>query len=168
MNCDRAFDLMTSADGQADPALARHLDSCPRCRQMQDTLSPALDWLSGGGVDDWSCDQPATSGTAPLLTAQAVRVAETAARDLSHRGAALPVTLRRALSIAVVLLFGAVLGVAAFDTRRPVADHPPTSSAALLTTCLWNDPALRLRMPDASAQSVVASCVVCHVPQSVR
>ncbi|MDZ4688833.1 MAG: hypothetical protein SH850_27475 [Planctomycetaceae bacterium] len=168
MNCDRAFDLMTSADGQADPALARHLGICPRCRQMQDTLSPALDWLSAGGTDDWSDDRPATSGTAPLLTTQAVRVAEAAARDLSQRGTPMPTTFRRALSIAVVLLFGAVLGVAAFDIRRPAADQPQAASVGLLTTCLWNDPALRLRMPDASAQSVVASCVVCHVPQSVR
>ncbi len=46
MNCDTAFDLMTDAEGAASLALANHLAGCPRCRQMQETLAPALVFLS--------------------------------------------------------------------------------------------------------------------------
>jgi hypothetical protein len=42
MNCDTAFDLMTDEDGCQSRALAEHLEACPRCRQMQETLAPAL------------------------------------------------------------------------------------------------------------------------------
>lgn len=166
MNCDCAFDRMTSPDGLTDPALQRHLDVCPRCRQMQETLSPALDWLTSGTAEPWSTSSATTATATPLLTMQAVRVAEEAAHDLSRRRTASQ--LRRVLSIAAMLICGAALGIAAYDVRRPT--EPPVHSVApgLMTACLWNDPALRSRLPDSSAQSVVASCVVCHIPPSIR
>ena len=45
MNCDTAFDLMTDAGGCQSAALALHLRGCPRCRQMQETLAPALGFV---------------------------------------------------------------------------------------------------------------------------
>ena len=42
MNCDQAFDVMTSTRRARDRALPVHLAGCPRCREMQATLEPAL------------------------------------------------------------------------------------------------------------------------------
>jgi hypothetical protein len=169
MNCDIAFDLMTSADRRDDPALVRHLEHCPRCRQMQETLSPALDWLSAGADGGWLPEPPAGQGAAPLLSSQAVRIAEAAARDLSQRQAlSAPVTFRRALSIAIVLLFGIALGVAGIEARQPVADRAPAASGQLMAACLWTDAESRDRLSAPSSQSVVASCIACHVPPTVR
>jgi hypothetical protein len=166
MNCDRAFDLMTSPDGLNDPALARHLDVCPRCRQMQETLSPALEWFATDGGGDWATSSHSGSTATPLLSLQAVRVAEAAARDLSGRRSMRD--WRRALSIAAMLIAGVAVGVASIDGGRPDRNPPTTSPAGLMTACLWNDPSLRARLPDASSQAVVASCVMCHVSNSVR
>jgi hypothetical protein len=169
MNCDIAFDLMTSADRRDDPGLLRHLEHCPRCRQMQDTLSPALDWLSDSSVANWPQQPPATSGTAPLLSLQAVRIAESAARELSLRQAlSAPATFRRALSVAIVLLFGIALGVAGFETRPPAPDPGPTVSGQLVAACLWTDAETRGRQVVSTSQAVVASCIACHVPPTVR
>ncbi len=51
MNCDTAFDLMTDAEGAGSLALANHLAGCPRCRQMQETLAPALEFLNPQELD---------------------------------------------------------------------------------------------------------------------
>jgi len=42
MNCDEAFDAITDADGRNTDQFRWHLDRCPRCRQMQQVLEPAL------------------------------------------------------------------------------------------------------------------------------
>lgn len=166
MNCDRAFDLMTAPDSVDDPALARHLAACPRCRQMQDTLSPALDWFTADGSFEWSLTSSGSATATPLLTEQAVQVAEAAARDLSHRNSS--VRWRRVLSIAALLFAGAALGVAAFDGRRPA--EPPSAVVpknSLMTACLWTDAEQRSRLSAPSPSTLIASCVVCHVPHNV-
>ena len=61
MNCDTAFDLMTDPETAGSSALARHLESCPRCRQMQQTLAPALDFLSRDREDDLHREVPGTT-----------------------------------------------------------------------------------------------------------
>jgi hypothetical protein len=166
MNCDRAFDLMTAPDGVDNPALARHLAACPRCQQMQDTLSPALNWFAADDTVDWTPSPQSGATTTPLLSMQAVRVAETAARDLSHRRTAFG--WRRVLSIAALLFCGAALGVAAFDGRQPAAPaSAPVPSKGLMTACLWTDSAQRSRLSAPSPSTIIASCVVCHVPHDI-
>lgn len=169
MNCDRAFDLMTSADRQDDPELLRHLEHCPRCREMQETLSPALEWLSVGPQPEWSDLGLAPSETGPLLSAQAVRIAEDAARDLAARRAlSLPAVYRRAISIAVVLMCGIALGMAGLDGNRGSSERPADLAGGSLSACLWTSENGRSQLPNSSAQAVVASCVVCHVPPTVK
>ena len=46
MNCDTAFDLLTDPNGSRSSALAEHFETCARCRHMQQTLAPALDFLA--------------------------------------------------------------------------------------------------------------------------
>src|SRR5262245_62719666 len=92
MNCDTAFDLMTNAEGSRSVALARHLDECPRCRQMQATLSPALDFLvatpPADGAHEPAVPPSATAGTGrrqPIVTAEALRIAQQTAIALRTR-----------------------------------------------------------------------------------
>ena len=80
MNCDQAFDCLTDPTRRHSAQLEEHLSRCERCRQMHDTLEPALDMfdelvpepdLSGGGV------------AIQTLAPESVRVAEQAAARLS-------------------------------------------------------------------------------------
>jgi hypothetical protein len=78
MNCDTAFELMTDPGAHTSLELERHLAGCPRCRQMQEMLSPALSWMSEARES-----APAASGGAerspPVLTEELIRTARHAA-----------------------------------------------------------------------------------------
>lgn len=52
MNCDQAFDALTSCGASRNDALALHLNVCPRCRDMADILSPALELLAPASLED--------------------------------------------------------------------------------------------------------------------
>ncbi|MBI3864124.1 MAG: hypothetical protein HY290_19755, partial [Planctomycetia bacterium] len=89
MNCDTAFDLMTDAHGSRSGALAEHFDTCPRCRRMQETLAPALDFLSDETALDRSLHvhdavQSSSDGN-PFVTAEAVQIARQVASGLAVR-----------------------------------------------------------------------------------
>jgi hypothetical protein len=165
MKCDQAFELMTDPIGTTSPALQRHLERCPRCRQMQDTLSPALDWMRRS-TDAPSASEGAFGGESPFLTAQAVMVAEQAARSLPRRhGEWFGDSLRRALLITAVALLGVAFGALMMEPR---SRETPALPAGTLTACLWDQPSLRDKLPDFSARGVVVSCVACHVPSAVQ
>lgn len=167
MNCDDAFEALTDPQPTDRRALAAHLESCPRCRQMRETLSPALEWLSsdddsaGGG--HWSSGGTVT----PLLTAQALRIAEQAAKQLPRQpGTA--ARLRTLGAMAAVALIGVAVGAFGIDSRHELASLPQVGADSMLTACLWTTPQGRSGLPDTSARGVVVSCVMCHVPSSLE
>ena len=89
MNCDTAFDLMTDAKGSRSGALAQHFETCTRCRQMQETLAPALEFLtqdepsydfSSGSMDSAASD---AGGRQPFVTVDSLKIAQQAARRLA-------------------------------------------------------------------------------------
>ena len=89
MNCDTAFDLMTDENGSRSSALAQHFETCSRCRQMQETLAPALEFLT---QDEPSQDFFAGSrggatseagGRQPFVTIESLRIAQQAAGRLA-------------------------------------------------------------------------------------
>ena len=162
MKCDQAFELMTDPVGTTSPALQYHLERCPRCRQMQQTLSPALDWMRGPSD---APSQSAFDSESPFLTAQAVMVAERAARSLPRRREWFGDSVRRAMLITAVALFGMAFGAL---LMQPRSQEAPAMPAGTLTACLWDQPSLRERLPDISARGVVVSCVSCHVPSTVQ
>ncbi len=166
MNCDQAFERLTDTQGGADAELALHLRDCPRCRAMQHTLSPALDWLRSSAdhtVTDH--DRPWRDTGAGLLTEESVAVAMEAARRLpraGHRSA-----MHQALGLALVALFGIAFGVLVFGQRKDTPPKPAASVASPTSAmCLW----IRRdgETPTASAASVVDSCIACHVPTMMR
>lgn len=81
MNCDQAFDQMTQLGGSADPALESHLASCRRCREMQETLSPAIGLFEADARvhahEPW---RNAAESNTDLATQTARRLTETATR----------------------------------------------------------------------------------------
>ncbi len=168
MNCDQAFERLTEANATADAGLVRHLEQCPRCRAMQQTLSPALDWLQSASHDDFTPSARSwTPGDSPLLTDESVAIATEVARRFPRRG--LGCYSRKALGMALVAMFGMAFGVFAIG-KPPESAHVNTSNALppQATACLWpprDDENTLLR---GNAQAVVDSCIACHVPAMLR
>lgn len=106
MNCDQAFDCLTDSGRRHSPQLEEHLSRCTRCRQMQETLEPALDLF-----DELVPEPDLSSRTAiRTLAPESVRVAEQAASRLLSAGAQPP--LRRhtpVLRYAAAAMIGAAL-----------------------------------------------------------
>ena len=83
MNCDQAFDCLTDSRRRHSAELERHLANCPRCRQMHDTLEPALDLF------DCVVEEPDVSALVrePRATGQpeSLRVAESQTHQVLDR-----------------------------------------------------------------------------------
>ena len=147
MNCDQAFDCLTDSRRRHSADLERHLAACPRCRQMHDTLEPALDLFDG------VVEEPDLSGlvrdSRPLVSTESRQLAEqTAARLVTAGGP----RLRRGnwtgfvrysavfiCGALVVLVLGAVFALAYLFSpgqglltrrRRPSARGGRTAAAA--------------------------------------
>lgn len=160
MNCDQAFDRMTDVTTLSDAALERHLTDCPRCRQMRETLSPALDAFSVAAAGSRSLREDA----------QAVQVARQAAVTLESRGAG---SARRRRTKwkwgAVSLVAGGVaaallLAIGGFAPSNDVGDRAAAGDHGdNVAACTWvqND-----RGSERDARTVVLSCVACHLAES--
>jgi hypothetical protein len=186
MNCDEAFDALTDPTESNHSALKWHLEFCPRCREMQEVLAPALAMFSGdpqGALDsafpsprhlespsERESRLPPTengnrSRSKPFLTTEAVRVAEQTARAL--RPARKPAAIRF-LMVGVVCLLTA-LGVffAIHATSEPGA--PPSNATMLADKCLWTERDDSTPTQPAgergSSRWVVLSCVACHLEE---
>ena len=83
MNCDQAFDCLTDSERRHSPELAEHMARCERCRQMHDTLEPALDLF-----DDLVPEPDLSHGGVAMqtLAPETVRLAGQAALRLSGGG----------------------------------------------------------------------------------
>lgn len=164
MNCDQAFERLTDDQPANDAQLALHLRDCPRCRAMQVTLSPVMEWLredsanAPAGGRDWHQN----SG---LLTEESVAVAMEIAQRLPRTGQR--AAFRQALGLALVMTFGIALGVFVFGERQhstPKAELRATSPTTVV--CLWTH--RDKETSQRSAVNVVDSCIACHVPSVIR
>ncbi len=164
MNCDDAFDRLTDPVGRDDAALQRHLAGCARCREMQQTLSPALAWFHE--VAPWqTADRTQTGG--PLLTVQALRIAEQAARSLPP--VRRPIRQRWWQSMAAMVLFllsGMAAGAYQARQSDQLAAAEPAASAMLASSCLWLGPKVSAEVRTQTSRDVILSCVACHVPKT--
>jgi hypothetical protein len=169
MNCDMAFDLMTDADGSRSLALARHLDDCPRCRQMQATLAPALNFVTSGEAGESAHESAppfaaagSGGGRQPLVTAEALAVARHCAADLTARTDAPRVRLQRlvlkSLRYAAVFAAGLLLAFALFETRRGAV--PGDAKKCMRHEAARND----AQRTAAEIRTLALSCAACHNP----
>ena len=150
MTCDEAFDRMTS-EAELTPATRAHLAGCPRCREMHDTLSPALEALESEPprrASPWL-----EAGTA---SSEAVALARTVAGELTR---ASDVTRRWQVGMSVlrysaILLVGATFGMA---LMRPAASEPTEGARIPSAACTRG-----LVQSSTDAKALVRTCIACH------
>lgn len=172
MNCDMAFDLMTDPNGGRSQLLREHLAQCPRCRQMQATLAPALDWLADMQPSDAeappasvpsNASASASGGPQIAVLGEAVEIARLAAETLSQRAAPPGVRLRRwmiaAARSAALVAAGAGVALALVPQHAPTA--APLQGAG---ECRRHD----LAAENSAEKSIdelrrlIANCAACH------
>lgn len=165
MNCDTAFDLMTDANGSRSGALARHFETCTRCRQMQETLAPALEFLAQDeSSQNYSIvsgdNSPSDSaGRQPFVTVESVSIAQQAASRLAAQ-AELPQIRRRrlvgqAVRYAAVFAAGLLLALAFIPER----DRETINRGQ----CTRQEGGSEASGRSAAAiQALAQSCAVCH------
>jgi hypothetical protein len=169
MNCDTAFDLMTDVETARSSALARHLEMCPRCRQMQDTLAPALDFLSRDSHDEQSREFPAMiaefrgGDRLPVVTIEALKIAEQAAAGLVAKGETRRVRVQRltarGLRYAAVFAAGVFLAATLFAHR----DHPLPIEGPVDGRCTRSDADRNeIGRSTLEIRRLALSCAVCH------
>lgn len=148
MNCDQAFDYLTDSTRRDSGSLARHLAGCARCRQLKDTLEPALDLF------DDLVPEPGIDSISRAAGDDAVRIAEQSAARLSRRRALSAARFRTAMGFAAMFLIGAALVYG----LTIVGDDPLPANSI----CPWKN---RAYADDANvpASHVVLSCVDCHM-----
>ncbi|HET6422271.1 MAG TPA: hypothetical protein VFG20_01230 [Planctomycetaceae bacterium] len=165
MKCDQAFERLTEAQFTDDADLTRHLRECPRCRAMQQTLSPALKWMRESRHDVTEQDSPWHQPSAALLTEESVAVAVDIAQRLPRAGR--NAVMRQALGFALVATFGIAFGVLVLGQHKEESPKAVLSASPLpKTMCLWTQ--RDGESPRQSAASVVDSCIACHVPAMIR
>lgn len=175
MNCDTAFELITDPQGCHSAVLREHLAGCPRCRQMRETLLPALEALADEGecIDSALESRPYSGDWAEAArhaSAESIAVAQQAAQTLAQpcrfsRGFWRQWT-RKAARYAAAFAVGAC---AAFLLLPRVANDSGRQSAAAVPVSDGHCIRQRLKtdadgMSDAEVRQLVLSCMVCHVP----
>lgn len=156
MNCDQAFDCLTDPRRRETPELGRHLDQCPRCRTMRDTLEPALDLFDDLAVEpDLSAYAPgglnaAAPETLQLAEQTAARLSATGRQRPSARG-----SWRPGLRYAAALLFGAGVALAIQSPVNEDVEHPGAGG------CLWLNRSAADEL-NPTSRAVTAQCMSCH------
>jgi hypothetical protein len=186
MNCDDVFDALTDPALSDSAALDEHLAHCPRCRQMQQVLEPARTLLCGdlpterGLSEGSSTETPAANRPAPLLSVEAVGLAETIAAQLasangksatpSHRPFARRTFVVGALRSAALVLFGA-LAVYCLSSREGGSDSQSlpgvVPGVGPAKTCTRLELQKKGQGPQ-DARRVILSCVGCHMHDGLR
>lgn len=181
MNCNDVFDALTNPADCHAADLQAHLAACPRCRQLQQVLEPALSLLSGdlpverGKAVESPDEMPSFNEQAAHLSRETVGMAEAIAAQLATASGGQRVPPRRpvgtrrvivaALRSVALVLFGALavycMAPRGGETDAPAlpAVLPPSGPAKLCTR-------LDLQRKDQGrrdARRVVLSCVACHM-----
>lgn len=179
MNCDEAFDALTDAENCPCDDLLQHLQDCARCREMREVLSPALALFpasfdaSAQFAEELDSDAAYEPLRQKFLSLEAVQIARETAQRLrvserlpepistrrDYKWLALQVAVAAATSAAVALLFA--LGFTSPGTKP----RGTPGSSATAQICLWRDRS-GLDRQDALPESIVSSCVACHLHKS--
>ncbi len=150
MNCDQAFDVMTSPRRMSDRALPVHLAGCPRCREMQATLEPALEMFR---VDSTTSHLPnpwEVASEASEVTTQIARRLTTSMTP-PRRGW----TGLWGYAAAVVLGAGLVMCTIVMNPTTALIPNVERTKP----DCLYLADARPTRM---TGQQMTQSCLVCH------
>jgi hypothetical protein len=163
MNCDQAFDCLTDSRRRHSAELERHLAACPRCRQMHDTLEPALDLF------DCVVEEPDLSGLARERRAtgqpESLRVAEqTAARLFAAENPGRPRSdWSGFLRYTTVFVCGAVVVLALGAAQQRFG---PESAPRAARCQYWAEEPGRWR--GVTPQAAMSECQKCHAYEATR
>ncbi len=176
MNCDEAFEALTQRDSMRRQELLWHLDLCPRCRELQKVLEPALMLFESHGSSsaesyhESSMNIPPrqalnSSGPSPArLSNEALDIAEqTAARWKKSRNA----RMWRRFGMIAVSVCCLVIAVHSSLARRSNLGNQIESPSAVATpgnSCLWvaRDQENAIS-PNLTHHDIILSCVNCHL-----
>ncbi len=154
MTCDEAFDILTSPAASSSAGLHAHLQTCPRCRDLQEALAPALQMLSG---------EHGTQGNLPWMESE--QTARAAANRLSVSGTSRPSGGSWYWMFLATLLIatGVVAGLSTrwFD-RSATASVTPAASPV----CLWQTHDVSVFEGHPDSQAVIMTCIACHLDHS--
>ena len=150
MNCDQAFDVLTGPRRASDQELLVHLSGCPRCREMQATLEPALGLFPAGSAASRNMN-PGEDET------EETEVATQSARRLT---ATVPAPRRSEIGLwgyaaAVMLGAGLVWGTLALtpSTSKIPSAHGSQSDCLYLAD---------VRPTGMTSRQMTQSCLACH------
>ncbi len=150
MNCDQAFDVLTGPRRASDRELLVHLAGCPRCREMQATLEPAL------GL--FRADSAAVSSRSPWeVAAEGSEVATQAALKLTTSAAPPRGRMHSLWGYAAAVVLGAGLVWSTFALNPPAALAPTTRGSA--QDCLY---LADTRPAGMTGRQMTQSCLACH------
>lgn len=174
MNCDQAFDAITDPTGAESAALQAHLAQCPRCREMRETLAPALNALYDDRDAAVRAEPAWPAASLPRLDLQ--QLAATAASQLAVTSSAQPTAAPRRrvlhngwghlLTAALLLVIGVGVGWGGHQLAQPPVPLQPTGLATptgMPSACLWKSRQAGATATDESPRSVVLSCLACHL-----
>lgn len=187
MNCNQAFDALTSLEASQNETLARHLDTCPRCRDMADVLSPALELFAPVSRDrELLGEIPAGSELLPQPSHPSRDWTETApwqknvrsARRVRRDGLKIvgAVALISLLTVAFASIgrdapqSGFVNSLAAAEClRESPKEMTPKNAVAACVSCHLQLTAKQLNQPaQTKAEGVIMSCVDCHLAKDAH
>ncbi|QDU79585.1 hypothetical protein Pla110_12960 [Polystyrenella longa] len=203
MNCDQAFEAMTRPAGtnslrSESVELEQHLRFCPRCRQMQDVLAPALESLQQTDTETESSsyvinpEDFAFSGdfdptSLSTKAEEVIRIADDAAQQLRPSSVSpgvhiLPRQRSRAFPAVTLLLLVACFLVGGRFTLALMSNSAPENQANLVPVlakekCLWLaqdkseiEQLASLESNSLSAEQLIQSCLKCHetMPREVE
>jgi hypothetical protein len=162
MTCDEAFDVLTSPAAQCNTALHGHLAVCPRCRDLQEALAPALSAVSSSLSDHADCSR---------ISSETEALARSAAEALSLRSRTVQLPSQRRLFWGWLAGLGCILTVAVVSLLL-VPQRGTTPAAAgipvLDQACLWASRDLSMLPDNARSGDVVLTCVACHTRPGER
>ena len=150
MNCDQAFDVLTGPRRASDRELLVHLSGCPRCREMQATLEPALGLFREDSAT-------MTSRSSWEVAAEGSEVATQAALKLTTAAAPPRRGLYGLWGYAAAVVLGAGLVWSTFALNPPAALAPTARGSA--QDCLYLADA---RPAGMTGRQMTQSCLACH------
>ncbi|MHC4876587.1 MAG: hypothetical protein ACYTGL_08815 [Planctomycetota bacterium] len=167
MNCDHAFECLTDPARRESQALAIHLESCPRCRDMADTLSPALDlfdestFASRETVVPLQSIEHVSEGHVRPATVSQPATEAAQARDAAWPNAPWHTEAQRRLKRRLVTwqILAGVAGLTCVLAAITLLRHSDQSAMIAMQT---DRNCQRAESTTKTASTVVSGCVACH------
>ena len=167
MNCDHAFECLTDPARRESQALASHLATCPRCRDMADALSPALDLFDESTFDARETVEPLHSidhvseGHVQPATVSQAATASAPAEDAAWPNAPWHTESQRLLRRRLVTwqILAGVAGLTCVLAAITLLRHSDQSALLAMQS---DRNCQRAESTTKTASAVVSGCVACH------